>query len=437
MLKKILPRTLFGRSLLILIMPVILLQIVATFIFYDRHWDDVTRRLSLGLAGDISMVIRMLGEDPESDRQGEILALARRHLDMEIRWLPGEILPNEPVRFQLRNLILDRMLNRALGERLFRPVRTDTVNYGNQVEIRVQLPDGVLQVLTPRKRITSSTTIIFVMWMVATSLVLLAIAIVFLRNQMRPVRRLAEVADSFGKGGEATDLKPSGAAEVRQATRAFLRMRDRIRRQISQRTEMLAGVSHDLRTPLTRMKLQLALLGEGREVADLRSDVAEMEGMVEGYLAFARGQDSEAAVVTDLTQILNEVVAAASRNGRNVDLTVKGDMIVAVRPGALKRCLTNLLDNAQRFGEHVWVGAERNGESIEIVVDDDGPGIPEESRDEVLRPFRRLEASRNPETGGVGLGLAIAWDVARGHGGDLVLETAPPGGLRAVVRIPV
>ena len=437
MLKKILPRTLFGRSLLILIMPVILLQIVATFIFYDRHWDDVTRRLSLGLAGDISMVIRMLGEDPGSDRQGEILGLARRHFDMEIHWLHGEILPNEPVRFQLRNLILDRMLNRALGERLFRPVRTDTVNYGNQVEIRVQLPDGVLQVMTPRKRITSSTTIIFVMWMVGTSLVLLAIAIVFLRNQMRPVRRLAEVADSFGKGGEAADLKPSGAAEVRQATRAFLRMRDRIRRQISQRTEMLAGVSHDLRTPLTRMKLQLALLGEGSEVADLRSDVAEMEGMVEGYLAFARGQDSEAAVVTDLTQILNEVVAAASRNGRDVDLTVKGDMIVAVRPGALKRCLTNLLDNAQRFGEHVWVGAERNGESIEIVVDDDGPGIPEESRDEVLRPFRRLDASRNPETGGVGLGLAIARDVARSHGGDLVLETAPPGGLRAVVRIPV
>ena len=196
----------------------------------------------------------------------------------------------------------------------------------------MQLPGGVLQVLTPRKRIASSTTIIFVMWMVGTSLVLLAIAIVFLRNQMRPVRRLAEVADSFGKGGEASDLKPSGAAEIRQATRAFLRMRDRIRRQISQRTEMLAGVSHDLRTPLTRMKLQLALLGEGREVEDLRSDVAEMEGMVEGYLAFARGQDSEAAVVTDLTQILNEVVAAASRNGRDVDLTVKGDMTVAVRP---------------------------------------------------------------------------------------------------------
>ena len=436
MLKNLLPRTLFGRSLLILVTPVILLQVVATYIFYDRHWDDVTRRLALGLAGDISMVIRLLGEDPDAGRHEKTLALAERHLNMEISWLPGEVLPNEPTRFQLRNLVLDRMLNQALGEQLFRPYRTDTVNYDDYVEIRVQLAEGVLRVLTPRKRIASSTTIIFVMWMVGTSLVLLAIAIMFLRNQMRPVRRLAVVADAFGKGGEAADLRPAGAAEVRQAARAFLRMRDRITRQISQRTEMLAGVSHDLRTPLTRMKLQLALLGEGREVADLRSDVAEMEAMVEGYLAFARGQDSEAVVVTDLAQILSEITAVASRNGRAVDLTVKGDMSVAVRPGAVKRCLTNLLDNAQRFGEHVWVAAERSGEAIEIAVDDDGPGIPEENREEVLRPFRRLEASRNPETGGVGLGLAIARDVARSHGGDLVLETAPPGGLRALVRIP-
>ena len=437
MLKSLLPRTLFGRSLVILITPLVLAQIVATYVFYERHWDDVTRRLALGLAGDISMVIQMLRTAPTAQQQARVLTLAEENFNIAVTWQPDQILLNAPLSFQLRNLILDRVLDRAIEERLFRPFRIDTVSYVDKVEVRIQLQDGVLRVLTPRKRLSSSTTIIFVMWMVGTSLVLLAIAVVFLRNQMRPIRRLAEAADSFGKGRAAADFKPSGASEVRQAAHAFLRMRERIQSQISQRTEMLAGVSHDLRTPLTRMKLQLAMLDDSAETGNLWRDVAAMEDMVGGYLDFARGQESEAATPTDLRLILDEIVEQANRQGSTVELAASGDMTGMVRPNAFKRCITNLVDNAQRHGRRVSIAATKSDGVIEIAVDDDGPGIPSAARDEVFRPFHRLDGSRNPNTGGVGLGLTIARDVARSHGGDVTLGDAPSGGLRALVHLPL
>ena len=437
MLKSLLPRTLFGRSLVILITPLVLAQIVATYVFYERHWDDVTRRLALGLAGDISMVIQMLRTAPTAQQQARVLTLAEENFNIAVTWQPDQILLNAPLSFQLRNLILDRVLDRAIEERLFRPFRIDTVSYVDKVEVRIQLQDGVLRVLTPRKRLSSSTTIIFVMWMVGTSLVLLAIAVVFLRNQMRPIRRLAEAADSFGKGRAAADFKPSGASEVRQAAHAFLRMRERIQSQISQRTEMLAGVSHDLRTPLTRMKLQLAMLDDSAETGNLWRDVAAMEDMVGGYLDFARGQESEAATPTDLRLILDEIVEQANRQGSTVELAASGDMTGMVRPNAFKRCITNLVDNAQRHGRRVSIAATKSDGVIEIAVDDDGPGIPSAARDEVFRPFHRLDGSRNPDTGGVGLGLTIARDVARSHGGDVTLGDAPSGGLRALVHLPL
>ena len=437
MLKQLMPRTLFGRSLVILVTPFVLLQIIATYVFYERHWDDVSRRLALGLAGDISMVITLLGADFSPARQAEVRALASKQLNLDVTWLPDHVLAGAPPPFQVRNWTLDRMLSRALDERLRRPYRIDTASLRDRVEVKVQLADGTLRVFTSRKRVSSSTTIIFVMWMVGVSLVLLAIAIVFLRNQMRPIRRLATAADNFGKGRDVPDLKPSGAEEVRQATRAFVRMRARIERQIRQRIEMLAGVSHDLRTPLTRIKLQLAMLGDGAEIDNLAADVRDMEAMVEGYLAFARGQDAEATVPADLARILGDVVNSASRQGGEISLTTSGDMNAALKPNAFKRCVTNLVDNARRYGTLVAVEATRNGETIEVAVDDNGPGIAPEQRADALLPFRRLDASRNPETGGVGLGLAIARDVAQSHGGDLTLEAAPLGGLRALVRLPV
>jgi len=302
--------------------------------------------------------------------------------------------------------------------------------------------------LTPRKRVSSPTTYIFVMWMVGASLILLAIAIVFLRNQIKPIRRLAEAADDFGKGVGTLELKPSGATEVRRAAAAFLRMRDRISRHVDQRTEMLAGVSHDLRTPLTRMKLQLAMIEGDGEIENLKADVNDMERMVEGYLDFARGQDTEQTINADLNVLVGDVVAAARRDGGEIEMATPAESsaqagqgeakpyMAFVRPVGLKRCLTNLLNNARRHAEHISVSLARNGDYLEIAVDDDGPGIPEDQRAEVFRPFRRLDESRNLDTAGTGLGLAVARDVARSHGGDIILSQAPAGGLRALVRLP-
>lgn len=441
MLKHILPRSLFGRSLLIVVTPIVLLQLVLAYVFYERHWDTVTRRLALGLVGDISYVIQTLSEAQDEMGTARALALAHRHFGLDVSVEPGETLsPYDPPAVPAFN-ILDRMLNQAISERLFRPYTFDTRRADNTVEILVQLPDGVLRVLTPRKRLDSTTTTLFVLWMVGTSLVLLGIAVVFLRNQMRPVRALARAADAFGKGRDAGAVKPSGATEVRQATKAFLAMRERMNRQMSQRTEMLAGVSHDLRTPLTRMKLDLEMLEAQADVSSLQADVRDMETMVEGYLAFARGQDSEQTVATDLHDLLEGVVEDARRQGQEIGFQAAKNMIVPVRPTALKRCITNLIDNAIRYaaagGGQVDVQARRFNQMVEIAVDDEGPGIPQDLREAAFKPFHRLDESRNPATGGVGLGLTIARDIVRSHGGDLTLEERPEGGLRALVRLPV
>ncbi len=435
-MKKLLPRSLFGRWLLLLVTPVVLLQITITYAFYERHWDTVTRRLGLGLAGDIALVIDTRSHFKAPADRRFMTELAFRNMQIDVRFEPGGKLPPQTQTISPYS-ILDTMLTQALSERLTQPFQIDTHRDDDQIEIRVQLDDGLLRVLTLGKRVFSTSTYIFLMWMVGASLVLLSIAVLFLRNQIRPIRRLAQAAEAFGKGREVADFRPAGATEVRQAAAAFIAMRERIRRQIDQRTEMLAGVSHDLRTPLTRMKLQLALLGETPEVQDLQRDINEMQTMIDGYLAFARGQDGEAAVATDLPDLLREVVSDVRRQGRDVSFSSEGEMnAVPVRPNALKRCIMNLVDNAVRYANHVEVRAVRKPSGIEIMVDDDGPGIPADRTDEVFRPFYRLDPSRNAATGGVGLGLSIARDVARSHGGDIALSTAPLGGLRALIRLP-
>jgi two-component system osmolarity sensor histidine kinase EnvZ len=299
------------------------------------------------------------------------------------------------------------------------------------------MTDSVLHLIISRKRLFSSTTYVFVIWMVGTSLILFGVATIFMRNQVKPIRRLAVAADNFGKGRDVTQFKPEGAREVRQAASAFLAMRERISRQISQRTDMLAGVSHDLRTPLTRMKLQLAMIKQTDGAKELSSDVDEMEHMLEGYLAFARGEGTETPRSSDVSTVLNEVVTQAHRKSKAVDLHTEGELIVPLRPQAFKRCMTNLIDNAIRYANHVTVRAGTRGNAIEITVDDDGPGIPEDQREDVFKSFYRIDNSRNPETGGVGLGLTIARDVIRSHGGDITLSDSPLSGLRARVRLPL
>ena len=433
MIKKFLPRSLMGRSVLIIVAPLVLLQIVATYIFYERHWDTVTRRLASFLAGSVATTVQFMGERP--DAAAEALRIAHVQFGLRATLMPGEILPNTPN--PPPSGLLDRTLSRALTDQVRRPFRLDSWSRERDIEIDIQLPDGVLRVLAPREMLAGATTTIFILWMVGTSFILFAVAALFMRNQVRPIRRLAMAAESLGKGRDVPDFRPAGAREVRQAAAAFLEMRDRIRRQIAQRTDMLTGVSHDLRTPLTRMKLQLAMLGRSPEITGLMADVSEMETMIEGYIAFARGEGAESPAVADVGALLGEVVAGAQLNRARIALECEGDLVMTVRPIALKRCLSNLVVNAATYGQHVAVHAARQGNAVEVTVDDDGPGIPVHQRDAVFRPFYRLDRSRNPRTGGVGLGLTIARDIVRGHGGELTLAASPAGGLRAAVRLPV
>jgi two-component system osmolarity sensor histidine kinase EnvZ len=431
--KRVLPRTMFGRSLLIVVVPLILVQAIATWVFYDRHWSAVSWRLSAGVAGDIGLLIEAMKLSDSPTETGQLLESAASLTDIDFAWKPGATLP--PLMPDSGSPPEDQ-LTLAMQGRVSYPYRISAIDDPRGVRIEVQLPDGVLAAETPRKRLYSSTTYIFVMWMVGSSLVLLAVAAIFLRNQVKSLRRLAAAADGFGKGHPVPFFKVEGAVEIRQAAAAFMTMRDRIQRQIRQRTQMLAGVSHDLRTPLTRMKLALEILGDDPVVEELKSDVAEMEHMVHGYLDFAQGEGTEEPVETDISLLLEEIAAAMRRGGTPLSVASAPEYVLPVRPNALRRCLGNLISNARRHGSHVWLTGIPVADGIDILVDDDGPGIPSAERDRAFRAFVRLDASRNPSTGGIGLGLTIARDVARSHGGDVRLETSPQGGLRARVHLP-
>jgi len=432
--RRVLPRSLFGRSILIIVTPLIVVQLVTTWFFYDRHWETITRRLAGAVAGELALVIDRLATAPDNEARRTTLDDYAQHLAMRIQFHPGDILPNQDA--NVGSGIVFSLLKRELANRLLRPFTLDTESRKHEIVVRIQVSTGVLDATIDRDRLFSSTTYIFVLWTVGTSLALFAIATLFMRNQVRPIRRLALAVERFGRGQDVRDFRPSGATEVRQAAAAFNVMRDRVQRMMTQRTEMLNGVSHDLRTPLTRMKLQLAML-KGKEAVALAADVAEMEKMLNDYLAFARGEGTETAAVTDLNELLTEVVAGARRQGADIALEAGPDMVVTARPNALKRCLTNVVTNATLHGNRVFVQAGRRGDRIEILVDDDGPGIPPDKREEVFRPFYRIEGSRSRETGGTGLGLTIARDVIRGHGGDIVLDDSPWGGLRARLSLPV
>ena len=434
-IKYLLPKTLFGRSLVIIVTPLILMQAISTFVFFDRHWDTMTRRLSHTLAGDIAFIIDAI-TPIESKNLDNVRDRAEKILHIKLSYSPDKILLNSAKTDGDR---VQKTLSKAMRERVKRPFLIDPEKLDRRVLVYIQLAKGVLTIDVHRKRLYSSTPYIFLMWMIGSSLVLFAIAIVFMRNQIRPIRRLALAARSFGMGRDPGVLKPGGATEVRQAALAFGQMRQRILRQISQRTEMLAGVSHDLRTPLTRMKLQLAMLDKSSAIKELEDDVQDMQKMIEGYLAFARGEGTETPIATDLENLIDEVVTAEKRDGSKINLTLNVQNLqkLEVRPQAIKRALTNLISNSKRYGKNLDVKLLQNKNSVIIMVDDDGPGIPIESREDVFKAFFRVEPSRNPETGGTGLGLTIARDIARSHGGELELEEAPGGGLRAIINIPI
>ena len=435
MIKKILPKSLLGRTLLIIVTPLVLLQLVSATVFYESHWTKVSRSMARSLAGDISALIELLHQDHSPQGITAIRELAANNMGLVVTLEKNKILANIPEKKSVS--IVDKMFVRSLKNSVQRPFKIDNKSLDNHLIVSIQLQEGVFEVILNRKRLFSSTTYIFVLWMVGTSMILFGVATIFMRNQVKPIRRLAAAADELGKGRDAPKLKPEGAREIRQASAAFIAMRDRIQRQITQRTDMLAGVSHDLRTPLTRMKLQLEMVKDSSDTAALKDDVAEMEHMVEGYLAFARGEGFETPKPTNIAHILGDVVVSAKRRGTEVDFHTEGQFVVRIRQNAFKRCINNLLDNADRHATHVSIRTGKRGDAIEITVDDDGPGIPKHLRDEAFKPFFRLDESRNPETGGVGLGLTIARDIIRGHGGDIILSDSPSGGLRARLTLPI
>jgi two-component system osmolarity sensor histidine kinase EnvZ len=427
------PKGLYARALLIVILPVILLQSAVAYFFMERHLQGVTSRLSAGVARDVAAVVDLYLAFPEDERRLILQRIAAVDLNVDMRILPKAPLPEESNKpfFSL----LDHTLTRELSQRLRQPFWIDTVD-PKFVEIRVALPDANLQIFATRTQAYASNSHIFFIWMAIASVVILAIATSFLRNQIRPILRLAHAAEEFGKGREV-EFSPRGAREVRQAGAAFLEMKKRVERAIEQRTTMLNGVSHDLRTIITRFKLSLALLSDKNEASELQKDVDEMERMVEAYLAFARGDGGETAAKTDLHALMEELKSDSERRGVHANVAFTGDPEITVRPAAIKRCLANLVGNAQRYGKHIEILGENDGRMVTIHIDDDGPGIPVERREDVFRPFFRLDESRNQDQGNSGLGLAIARDIARAHGGDIQLDRSPLGGLRATITLPV
>ena len=437
-IKRWLPRGLFGRSLIIIVAPVVLLQCIVSYAFFVRHYDVMTQRMGRGVAADVGFLVSLEESKPAGPERQELLAMAARDLDYAVTVMPDQSL-RRPYKHSAAYLSgpLNETFRAQLGE-----TRPFTTRYdGDYVDVRVEVKDGVMAVRVPRKRLTVSNADVFILWMVVSSLILLAVAILFLRNQVRPIERLARAAESFGKGRAIPDFKPSGATEVRRAAQAFITMRERIERYVQQRTEMLAGVSHDMKTPLTRMKLELAMMPNGADTKSMRDDIAEMEHMLNEYLDFAQGEGGEEAQACDLSEIVHDAATAAARARGAADgrMTVDAHpgVVLAVRRNALKRCATNLIDNALKHGRHVDVALKQSGKAVQIFVDDDGPGIPEARREEAFRPFHRLDQGRNLQTGGSGLGLAIARDIARAHGGDITLAESPQHGLRAAIRLPV
>lgn len=433
--RRYLPRSLLGRSLLIIGLPIVAVQFISIWFFYDRHVQTVSRRMAINLAQSIQLTINHMRYYKTAKDLVWITSELQNSQGMRVWFRKGQNLKGQ------ENKNIGGLVGREVMRTFRQMLSADFVVNGDHddrhIRIQVAVPGGVMDIITSKKRIRTITTELYVAWSIGASVVLLVIASLFMLNQVRPIRELAAAANEFGKGRDVPDFKPWGAREVRQAATSFMIMRERIRRQLAQRTEMLAGVSHDLRTPITRLKLALAMVKEGPEAEALRQDVAEMEYMVEEYLAFARGEGTEQAVEANLNSLIEDVVGKAKEDGISIDLSLHGKLKATVRPNAFKRALSNIIRNAGRFATEIQVQTSRRAEMIMVTIDDNGPGIPEDERDDAFKAFHRLDHARNQDSGGAGLGLTIARDIVRGHGGEVILSDSPLGGLRAVMRFPV
>lgn len=431
--KHIFPKGLLFRFVLIIVLPLILLQALVLLFFYDRHWDTISRRLASDIAGEIDAVTDMIqtGDIVDPSAREDFLKAMSDSLGLTFTFTPNAQIPQNIPSTQDNNV---RALVQSLDNMGY-PFSIHESN-GNSKIVHIQLDTGVLSIDIRRKRFFSSTVDVFLIWMIGFSILLFWIAFLFMKNQVRAIVRLSQAAEAFGRGQTWDDFKPEGATEVKQAGLSFLSMKNRIQKYVTERTTMLSGVSHDLRTPLTRIKLQLSMMPDTDSTRDLMEDVSEMENMLESYLSFARGEGKEQPEKINLNKLLNDLIEKLRKTGQKIDFHSERNITLICRPNGISRAVMNLLTNAGRYASytHVTIGIHHN--TIRIIIDDDGPGIPKKERSTVFRPFTRLESSRNRHTGGIGLGLTIARDVALSHGGDIRLEDSPIGGLRAIITLP-
>lgn len=441
-IKKFLPASLFGRALLILLVPLIILQLLVAHIFFDRHWDSIVRHMSNSLSGDIMVIYNGYNETLALEDAATASDHARRMATiLSIGVQPIDSSTSPVIDGHGRKQFPE--LYHTLRNHLNQPVQIDDDPRAGRVRVRIGLEQGgLLEFAFSRKRLASSTTYIFILWMMGTAILLMLIATIFLRNQIRPLAHLARAAEQFGMGQELVEFSMRGASEVKRAASAFRTMADRIRRSVSARTEMLAGISHDLRTPLTRMKLEIEMGKIDQATRDaLEAEIDEMRSMIDEYLDFARGDAGEPMEPVELGLVLRDLVEGYKRQRRPVNLGRCDDVTLMLRPQAMRRAITNLIDNALRYGKLAHVELEQTVAYARIKVTDAGPGIPEEEFETVFKPFTRLEASRNIKTGGVGLGLSIARDIALSHGGNITLENQKDDsgtitGLEVTLRLP-
>ncbi len=428
-IKKILPKRLFYRSLLIIAVPIIGLQLIISIVFFDSLWIKTNKGMTRALVGEIRTFINAY-ENEEYDKEFLILVF-REHLDFNVKFEPLKILPSKDK--ERRFSPIDRTLRRELKAK-FENYWFDTTSYKNLIDLRIKYEDGYFQFYVPKERVTSSSARIFALWITMPAFLLIAISIIFLKNQTRPIISLAKASEKFGRGEEVKEFRPSGALEIRQAGYEFDKMRKRITRHLNQRSEMLSGISHDLRTPLTRIKLQLAFIKDKEISNKLSNDVSEMEKMLNEYLQFASSSSEEKTETFDISELLESTVIRYEKKEITTDIPER--IFLDGRKSLIGRCFNNLIDNSIKYSNNILISLKKSANSIIIIIDDDGPGIPKNERENVFKPFYKIDKSRSDSKSSVGLGLSIASDIIRSHGGNISLETSPTNGLRTKIFLP-
>jgi len=429
--KKLLPKRLFYRALLIVAAPIIILQITVSIVFFDSLWIKTNKGMTRALVSEIKTFTEAY--DNEKYDKDELRNLFSAHLDFNVKHVKNKSFNKEYNErwFSPIDRTLRRELKSKMGNNQF---WFNTITYKDLIIMRVKYKDGYFEFLVPKDRLTSSSARMFALWITFPAILLISIAIIFLKNQTRPIINLAKASEKFGRGENIEEFRPSGAAEIRRAGYEFERMRKRIIRHLNQRSEMLSGISHDLRTPLTRIKLQLAFIKDKNISKKLSDDVIEMEKMLNEYLQFVSSRSNEETETFDISELLKTTIEKYEK--KEIRVEAKDKIYFNGKKGSIIRCFNNLIDNAIKYSNYINITLNKTANKITIIIDDDGPGIPKNERENVFKPFYKIDKSRGDTKSSVGLGLSIASDTIQSHGGNIKLETSPAGGLRVKVFLP-